>query len=100
MEDRTAEQLKAYDRKRARAIADMTRTEGWKYYEELLEGYIAERGQMLMQPLPLGEVNAVPQQEYLKGTMYGLNLSKDVASFIVAAMKQEVASETDSESEE
>lgn len=78
---------KAYDLRRRRAFGDLLKSEGWKYFEELLNNRLAEDGKSLLSPLP-PELNARERAEHLKGTMYGIAWARDLPAVTIAGTEQ------------
>lgn len=87
------------DREQADALAMLVKHPAWPVYEALLDGLLAKRGALLMEPLPPNELNAVERAEHNKGTMYGIAFVRDLPRVILAAAdearKSEPASEDD-----
>lgn len=79
---------KAYDVRRARAFGELSRLEGWQMYVDLLNSYITDRGSQLMEPLD-SDPNAAARQEYVKGTMFGLSLARDVVPLSIRSMQEQ-----------
>lgn len=74
------------DVKRVRAIEDIVRLEGWKYFEELLNHHISKRTQELFEPTPPGGRDA---EQHNKGAIWGLIYARDLPRVIIAAFEEE-----------
>lgn len=73
------------DKERAEAFAVMVKTKGWALYTELLMNQIQVHGDRLMDPA--GTVDGAVFLEYVKGTLRGLIMARDLPAVIIDAMK-------------
>lgn len=94
-EGRAADKI---DKDRAEKFRAMTATEGWKLYIELLE----TRQQIFADALmtPAGTLDGAVALEYVKGTMSGLILARDLPSIIIAVMDSPAGPATDGDDED
>lgn len=82
-----AAKLARADLKRARAIQDLLRLDGWKHIEEILNNHISRRTAELFEPTPAGGRDA---EQHNKGAIWGLIYARDLPRAIVTAMEEEV----------
>src|SRR3989304_4342396 len=71
----------ALDRKRRDAFEGMVKHPGWKEFQELLGLMIEERSAELLSPA--GSVDRMIALEFVKGTMNGLILARDLPKIII-----------------
>ena len=83
------------DRDRAEVFASLLKHPGWMIYEDMLQGQIQQFGDLVLEPV--AGLDGVFTQEFIKGTLKGLILARDMPSVIVESMKQEVPKEEDEE---
>lgn len=79
--------LQRVDAARIRAFQDMVRTDGWKMFQDLLNGVINERMAMLV-TRPAG-ADAVRGEDYDKGTCYALIWARDLPDVTIQAFKDQ-----------
>lgn len=92
-----AAKVTSFDIKRVRAFEAMVATEGWKMYQDLINGNVSERTKDIFSPTPKGEESAA---EHNKGAVFGLLYARDLPSVIIAAMKDQRSSDPASEDKE
>lgn len=85
------------DVKRAKAFKDMIKTEGWAYYQGLINTFIEQRMNAVLQPTSDSQQLA---SEHVKGAVYGLILARDAVQATVDAVQQIVDAGGEPEDEE
>jgi hypothetical protein len=88
---RNARAATKVDRERVELFEVMVRTQAWQEYTALLNGKL----QMLADQVlaPSNSVDGCIASEYVKGTMSGLVMARDIPAAIIAAKDQLRASE-------
>lgn len=71
------------DRQRKDAFEGMVKTPGWKEFQNLLNTMINDRGMSVLSPA--GSMEGAVALEFVKGTMNGLILARDLPSLIIDA---------------
>lgn len=71
------------DRARKDAFEGMVKTPGWKMFQQLLNKMIEDRGMVIL--APAGTSDAAVALEFVKGSMNGLLLARDLPSLIIDA---------------
>ena len=74
------------DRERAEMFVSMVKGPAWREYISLLEAKIQGFADVILAPSP--SIDALVGLEYIKGTMSGLILARDLPSVTIAAMEQ------------
>lgn len=93
MEPAEREQMR-HDVKRIRAFKDLVRTDGWKFFQELLNNRVGEMTKDLFnKPLPGGERG----EAYDKGLIYGLLWARDLPETTIAAFKDDASEPAEEE---
>ena len=86
--DQLAEEFRKYDmldRERARNFSEMLESKAWRLYSEMLMIIHDDHVQRIMRPLQ-GD-NTPYLQEFIKGTMYGLQLAATLPTYTVESVK-------------
>ena len=83
---REAKRADRIDRERAEMFTSMVNSPAWREYVALLEFKIQGFADVIL--APGGSVDALVGLEYVKGTMSGLILARDLPSVTIAAMEQ------------
>jgi len=78
---KTSREAMAQDRKRRDAFEGLLKHPGWKEFQELLNLMIGERSAELLSPA--GSVDKMIALEFVKGTMNGLILARDLPKIII-----------------
>lgn len=76
------------DRERAQLFEALVASPAWKSYIELLNSLLQARSDQLM--APAGSIEGAIALEYVKGTMGGLIMARDLPSLIIDSMKPAV----------
>lgn len=101
-QERTAELLESarkadkIDKERIQFFEAMVKSPGWPIYLELLNLRIQAFADAVL--APAGSVDGAVALEYVKGTMSGLVIARDLPSVIITAMKTSVPA-TDGDTE-
>lgn len=74
------------DRRRAELFTSMVKTEAWQEYVKLLEAKIQIFSDQLLSPA--GSLDGMVKGEWIKGTMSGLIMARDVASATIGAAEE------------
>lgn len=80
---KSSREANTQDRKRKDAFEGMVKTPGWKLYQELLNTMVEQRGMVILSPA--GSADAAVALEFVKGSMNGLILARDLPSLIIDA---------------
>ncbi len=83
-----AAKLVIEDTKRVRAFQDMVTSEGWKYFQALLNTKIEERTEAIFER-PQPGVDDQRGEAWDKGAIYAWIMARDLPSVTIAAYKQE-----------
>lgn len=75
------------DAKRVRAFQDMVSSDGWKFFQELLNLRIVEATSKLFER-PIPGVDDRRGEEWDKGAVFAWIMSRDLPSVTIAAHKQ------------
>lgn len=94
LEKKFREQLRQ-DRKIKEAFEVLARNDSFQVYLGVLNSMIELRGTDVL--APAGNVDGAVALEYVKGTMYGLILARDLPSVTIASMKDAVVTANDEE---
>lgn len=81
-EGRAADKL---DKERAETFAGLLKNPGWVLLSDLLNTRIQALGEAIVEPG--GSVDGMVALEYIKGTMRGLILARDLPQLTIQAMK-------------
>lgn len=94
LEKKFREQLRR-DRKIKEAFEVLARNESFQVYLGVLNSMVETRGMDVI--APAGSVDGAIALEYVKGTMNGLILARDLPSVTIASMKDAVVTANDEE---
>lgn len=83
MEPQEREQMR-HDAKRIRAFQELVRTDGWKFFQELLNDRVGKATQNIFEKPTLADARG---EDWEKGLCYGLLWARDLPSVTIAAFK-------------
>lgn len=75
------------DAKRVRAFRDMIASDGWKYYQELLNGKILDKTATIFERPQSGD--GVRGEDWDKGTVFAWITARDLPEVIINVSKQQ-----------
>lgn len=84
------------DRARKEAFESLVKHPGWKLYQELLNTMANDRGMILLSPA--GSMDAAVAMEFIKGSMNGLILARDLPMLVISDVPTKPAEGDDDES--
>jgi hypothetical protein len=79
------------DRARKEAFEALVKHPAWKMYQDLLNNMANDRGSLLLRPA--GSVDMAIGMEFVKGTMNGLLLARDLPMLVISDVPAKTSAE-------
>lgn len=83
-----AQRIAAHDAKRVRAFQQMVASDGWKFFQELLNSKIEEKAAKVWERPPIG-VDDSKGEQWDKGAVYAWIMARDIPEVTIATFKEE-----------